>query len=188
MGGAGLAGFGVRHGGAVAHRPQPGVARYGQVIVYRHRAALVVFDRQIPEQRVRRRPRRPDQRFGTDLLAGVQHDHTPSRIGHAGFKLERYAPLFHVREGIVGQRLAQLREDPPPRVDHDNPYFLGRDVGIVDQHTAHEVVQPAGQLRAREAATRHHEGHQRSADFRVWLAVGTLEYVDYVVADADRVP
>src|ERR671919_655116 len=119
-GGTRLAVLSVGDGGAIAHRPKTRLSHHTERAVYDHRAALVLFNRQGPEQRVRRRAGGPYQSLRANLFRGTQ-DHFPGAyVSQASIKLERHAAFSHSRLCIAGERLAQLGQNAVPRMNEDD--------------------------------------------------------------------
>ena len=84
----GLIGFGVEDGGAIAERPEPGVAGNGERRINGECAALIFGTVESFDDGARRDARGPDESFGSDFAVG-KNDFAWLRIYEARLSGER---------------------------------------------------------------------------------------------------
>src|SRR5262249_1526393 len=104
---AGGAGISVGDSRAIAHRPQPCLARHGEGAVHFHRAALVDCNGQSFDERIGRCAGRPDQGLCANLFRWIQYHHAWPRIGQARFEFKSHAALIHSLDVTLTQRFSK---------------------------------------------------------------------------------
>jgi len=183
---AGLAGFGVADGGAIAESPKAGMAGDGESVVDDDRAAFVFFYGERLDRGAGGGAGSPDESGGRNF--GVaENDFAGLSIGEAGIEAEFDAAFGHFFLGVVTEGGTELGENAIAGVDQDHVQFLGVEIGIIGENAVRKIVEGAGEFDARETAAGDDEGEERSAERRLGLAVGAFEHFDDVIADADGV-
>src|SRR5215472_5593883 len=72
-------------------------------------------------------------------------------------------------------------------MNEDNIEIIATQVGIVGQNSACKVVDCAGEFHSGKSPSGNHEGQQWRAERSVGLAIGTLEHLNYVIADSNGI-
>ena len=166
---AGLASDTIGDCSAIAQGPHARMILHRKCGLDDHGAALISFDRERAEKRIRRSAGCPDQRFCRNF-AVTQRNDSGLEILQAGVQAEDNSAVGHFLLRVTPQGFAQLGKNMLSRVDQNDVQVLGPEVRIIGQNAAAEVIERASQLHAGEASAGDHERQQPLPQLGVGLA------------------